>query len=158
MCKDGEIIIHLIKLLAVSTLIFSFATSAEDNPYPFSKLSDCTDKEWEESKSYWQTMSSELEKRFVAVTPITDPEVKDRALSAATSWAVESGYLPCSFEMCGMVAKSKSNELMVYINPIEMQFVGPEATVAIKQQNYEAFDSSVFHSGCAQRRNRAKNS
>lgn len=114
--------------------------------YPFRELTDCTDSRWSErTKAYFE--DGELESQFAAVESVSDPLIKERALAAANTWAFENRYLPCSFEMCGMVTRTKSEGLMVYLHPPPGS-IASEAMLAIDPTTYEVTDDLIYHSAC----------
>jgi len=135
-------------------IAFSQLTHAEKTEYPFDELSDCTDSQWEEGKDYWEDLAQQkgIENWFKATGPVNDDAVRAKALKAASGWASSNGYLPCSFEMCGMVTETSSDSLMVYITSVESYFIAPEVMVAMKSNTFKVHDSGRWHSGCAHRR------
>ena len=93
-------------------------------------------------------------KRFEWEVPDTPKEVRQRAILAASHWAISNCYLPCDFVMCATIAGYSDESVTVYVSyefePFEPDviLIGPEATVVFRLPSFTVKESVMFHIGC----------
>lgn len=121
-------------VVAVSSMSVGLATQAQ----VLQRLSDCTE---------------ELAKEFHWAKPGIPSSVRQRAIDAASDWAVDWCYLPCDFEMCGGIQEYSKTSVTVYITfrpaPNPKDFViGPEASVTFRLPDLVVTGEKRMHSGC----------
>ncbi|MEM7359108.1 MAG: hypothetical protein AAF431_08425 [Pseudomonadota bacterium] len=87
--------------------------------------------------------------------PQTEPSLRRDAVVAASIWAQEMCYLPCSYKMCATITKNSNNKFSVYISaepPSTSEelivLIGPEAEVTFDKRNFRMTDQKMWHSGC----------
>lgn len=121
-------------------------SSPEPQPTLFPDLTDCTDKGLSELED--SPLLDELAWKRADLDAATSAVV----LSKATAWARENCYVPCPFQMCGMVLEGPGGTMIVYIRPLDVDFgdpgIWPEASVVFSRDSWEVVDQVRFHTGC----------
>lgn len=144
----------LSKKLVLLLLAIQILSCVPENKYSFVKLSDCTDIKWEEGKEYWHDLAKgrDTKEWFKALNPVMSLDKRKTALEVASDWASNNGYLPCSFQLCGMVVETSSKDIMVYATSEKRSGLDPEVMIALDGKTHKILDSSRWHSGCVHRR------
>lgn len=118
-------------------------SSTEAQVMLFPDLVDCTAKGLSELKD------SDL---FDWKPADLDAQSSAAVLSTATAWARENCYVPCEFQMCGMVLQGSGERVTVYIRPRDVQFgdggIWPEASIVLSRESWEVVEYERFHTGC----------
>ena len=140
---------RLLAIVPVLTAVVAIACTAGSQPPVeppaklFSDLVDCTGKGL-----------AELEGSYLVdwVPANLDAETSRIVLTNATAWARDNCYVPCEFQMCGMILGGPDEQVTVYIRPQDVEFgdggIWPEATIVLSRENWEIVDSTMFHTGC----------
>jgi len=135
-------------VLVFAAALASIASTAESPPSTspqetFPDLVDCT------AKGLAELEGSDL---FDWKPANLDAEDSTAVLSAATVWARENCYVPCKFQMCGMVLQGPGERVTVYIRPRDVQFgdggIWPEASIVLNRGSWEVVEYQRFHTGC----------
>lgn len=74
-----------------------------------------------------------------------------KILDAATLWAIDNGYFPCEYEMCGAVYDHSSKAASVYVTYLKDPskiIIGPEAMVRFELPSLRVTDQLKWHGGC----------
>jgi len=133
----------------VFAALVSIGCAAESQPSPepqqtlFPDLVDCT------AKGLAELEGSDL---FDWRPAGLDAQTSALVLSTATAWARENCYVPCEFQMCGMILQGPEERVTVYIRPQEAQFgdggIWPEASIVLTRESWEVVEYQRFHTGC----------
>lgn len=140
--------------IAIFILLVLFSGLVFGKNKPYTSISDCTDKAWDDNDEYFSMYlnQTDIEDYFKVKKSAKDIDIKNSALVQATEWSKDNGFLPCSISMCGMVGYSEAGSIVVFIKSYDDHaFYAPSAFLALKSSGNKSSEkkSMILHSGCS---------